>query len=439
MSTLGLAGRRRTVRRPSLWRQPPALAILAATLFNAGLCFLNTMVGGVGNSAAIGCEIVIIMSVLIYVAPTITYSRLLAIGAAVLFLISLAGIRALLGGGVDIKPVRDLLIPIAFFMLGAFASDLRQADRIVAALVAVVIAVGAFEYLFPDLFTRIFNVAGFYIERGTMAASQAQQSSDLFVSGMRPEGATGGRGLFPVLGNHRVSSIFLEPISAGNFGIVVFIWALTRSLMERRVAVALFVCAAVIIVMADSRFGANFCAFALVLALLPAAVRRVVVAVLPAAALVGLLVLPDLLSTRYGVDNGFIGRIILSGTILERFDTLNWLALSTPGFITSDSGYAYALGGFGIVGIAVFWAALMLLKGADGPFYLIRDLAAAYFAVLLCISNSPFTIKTGALLWFLVGVVSQNHRVFLRRVSGAKQAADGHAVGGAISVPRMPM
>jgi putative polymerase len=95
---------------------------------------------------------------------------------------------------------------------------------------------------------------------------------------------------------------------------------------------------------------------------------------------------------------------------------LNWLGLSAPGFITSDSGYAYALSGFGIVGIALFWIALMLLKGADHPFYLARDLSGAYFAILLCISNSPFTIKTGALLWFLVGVVSQNRRVIIDAV-----------------------
>lgn len=412
MSAVGFAGGRHAVaHRRSFWLQPETIAICVATLFNAGLCFVNTIAGGVGNSAVIGCEVVIIFAVMIYVFPTITYPRLLVIGGAILFLMALAVARTLLSGGVDIKPVRDLLIPIAFFLLGAAAPDLRRADRIVRVIVAVVVAVGAFEYFFPELFTRIFNVAGFYIERGTMAMTQASQSSDLFVSGLRPEGASGGRGLFPVLGNHRVSSIFLEPISAGNFGIVVFIWALTRSLMERRIFWGLFVCAGVIIVMADSRFGANFCALALILALLPAAIRKILVAMLPAMAIVGLLVLPDLLSARYGIDNGFIGRIILSGSILDKFAVLNWLGLSTPEFVTSDSGYAYALGGFGLVGIALFWTMLMLLRGKSGSFYLIRDLGAAYFAVLLCISNSPFTIKTGALLWFLVGAVSQNRLV----------------------------
>jgi putative polymerase len=223
---------------------------------------------------------------------------------------------------------------------------------------------------------------------------------------MRPEGAAGGRGLFPILGNHRVSSIFLEPVSAGNFGIVVFIWALVRSFMERRLFWGLFASAATIIIMSDSRFGANFCALCLLLAFLPAAVRTATVAVLPLFGLLALLILPGPLSVSYGVDNGFIGRIILSGRILERFDGLNWLGLKAPDFITSDSGYAYALGGFGIVGLLLFWMMLLLVKGSGGRFYLLRDLAGAYFAVLLCISNSPFTIKTGALLWFLTGALS---------------------------------
>jgi putative polymerase len=177
--------------------------------------------------------------------------------------------------------------------------------------------------------------------------------------------------------------------------------------MERKIFWGWFISAGVVIVMSDSRFGANFCAFGLLLALLPAAVRTGAVALLPVGALLSLLLLPTPLSAHYGIDNGFIGRIILSGRILERFDALNWLGVQAPDFITSDSGYAYALAGFGIAGLAFFWTMLLATKGRDDRFYLLRDLAGAYFATLLCISNSPFTIKTGALLWFLVGVLSR--------------------------------
>jgi putative polymerase len=224
-----------------------------------------------------------------------------------------------------------------------------------------------------------------------------------------------------------VSSIFLEPISAGNFGIVVFLWALVRSFMERRAFWGLYISAALIIVMADSRFGASFCALCLILAYLPAAIRTAMVAILPLCALLALVLLPEALSAHYGVDNGFIGRIILSGRILERFDGLNWLGLKAPDFITSDSGYAYALGGFGIVGLFAFWTMLLFLKGSGRHFYLLRDLTGAYLAALLCISNSPFTIKTGALLWFLIGVLS---RVDGREYRPAVIAPRGmHAIG----------
>lgn len=407
-------GHRILVSRKAFWLQPPTVAVLGAMLFNFVLCFVNTNAGGVGNGAVIGCEIAIITAVLFYTYPALTYPMFLAIGGALLYLIALSAVRFLLGSGVDVKPVRDLLIPIVFFLLGVGAHDVRAADKIVRVIVFIVIVVGVFEYFFPDVFTRFFNVASFYIERGAMGSAQAQQSSNLFVSGMRPEGASGGRGLLPFLGNHRVSSIFLEPISAGNFGIVVFIWGLVRSLMERRIFGGLIASAVLIVIMSDSRFGANFCVLCLLLAVLPAAIRTAAVAVLPIVALMGVVLLPGPLSAHYGVDNGFIGRIILSGRILERFDLLNWFGLQAPDFVTSDSGYAYALAGLGIVGIAIFWTMLLLLKGSNNRFYLFRDLAGAYFAVLLCISNSPFTIKTGALLWFLAGVLSRVDSFSLR-------------------------
>jgi hypothetical protein len=77
--------------------------------------------------------------------------------------------------------------------------------------------------------------------------------------------------------------------------------------------------------------------------------------------------------------------------------------------VTSDSGYAYTLAGIGIIGIVIFWVLLLSIRGYGRRFYLFRDMIGFFFALLLCISNSPFTIKTGALLWFLVGVLSRGY------------------------------
>ncbi|MBS0534804.1 MAG: hypothetical protein JSR72_12165 [Proteobacteria bacterium] len=422
-----------------MWLQPPAVAVIGATAFNFVLCLVNTNVGNVGAAAAIACELMIISAVLLYTYQRLTYTQLLVICGAVFYLVALSAGRLLLTGGADVKPIRDLLIPIAFFILGASAPDLKTADRIVRIAAFLVVAVGLFEYFLPDIYTRFCNIASFYVERGTMATSQAQQSSSLFVSGMRPEGAGGGRNLLPFLGNHRVSSIFLEPVSAGNFGVILFLWALVRSKMEHRFYGGLFASAVFTIVMSDSRFGAYFCVISVVLSLVPSAIRLAMVALAPVVGLLTIVFMPDILSQHFGVDNGFIGRIIMAGEILSRFDVLNWFGLRAAEFMMADSGYAYSVASIGVIGVALFWIMLLSTESRSRFFYIFRDLAAAYVAFLLCISNSPYTIKTGALMWFLAGVLSAAPAAATRRVlrsprpslhpgGGATRAAPAAAV-----------
>lgn len=403
------------VARQPFWLQPPTVAVIGATVFNFLLCLVNTNVTSVGSAAAIGCELIIISAVLLYTYQRLNYTQLLVICGAVFYLMALAAGRLLLSGNADVKPIRDLLIPIAFFILGAGAPDLKTADRIIGVIAFLVVLIGLFEYFLPDVFTRFCNIASFYVERGTMDAAQMQQSSSLFVSGMRPEGAGGGRNILPFLGNHRVSSIFLEPVSAGNFGIILFVWGMVRSMMERRLYWGLFAAAAFVIIMSDSRFGAYFCAIALLLAIVPSAIRYIMVALAPLVGVLTIAFLPDLLSNQFGMSNGFIGRIIMSGEILSRFDALTWFGLRAPEFGMADSGYAYSIASIGLIGMAIFWAMLLLTEGRSRFFYTFRDLAAAYVAFLLCISNSPYTIKTGALLWFLTGVLSAAPALLSRR------------------------
>jgi putative polymerase len=381
-------------------------AVLGAMTFNMVLCLVNTKVGVVGNGAIIACEIAIIAAVLLFAYPAIDTMGFLIVSSAMLYLLSLTAIRvAFQGEGLQIKPLRDLLIPIAFLFLGMRAADVRRADLLVRIAGFLVVTVGLIEYAFPDRFTEVFNIAKFYIDRGSMGASQAAQSSNLFISGMRPEGL-GGRNLLPFLGDHRVSSIFLEPISAGNFGIIAFMWGLVRSLQTRRVTWDFFVVAVVMIVLSDSRFGAMFCVMAALLALMPVALGAVMAASLPAAALLALLLLPDDLSKLHVVGNGFINRLILSGRFLGALDLQNWFGVKSPEFMPFDSGYAYAFIGVGVVGAVGFWAMLWAIEGTTWQFRLFRNLTGAYYGVLLCVSNSPFTIKTASLLWFLFGVLA---------------------------------
>ena len=404
--TFVVAGRRRETGVAQLSPRLSFVIVLGAMTFNMALCFVNTKVGGVGNAAIIGCEVVIVSTVLLLSYPVIDYARFLVVSSVLLYLIALAAVRtAFHGEGIQIKPVRDLLIPIAFFFFGMRAADIRRADLLVGIAAAIVVGVGLIEYAFPDRFTDVFNIARFYTDRGAMSNGQAPQASNLFISGMRPD-ALGGRNLLPFLGDHRVSSVFLEPISAGNFGIILFMWAMIRSLASGRLYWKTFAAAAVMIVLSDSRFGAMFCIVAAGIALLPPAIGAVVAGALPAVALTALIVLPEQLEKMHVVGNGFVSRLILSGHFIAALDLQNWLGIAMPDFQPFDSGYAYSFIGFGIVGAVALWIVFWLIGGRGWQFRTYRNLVGAYYGVLLCVSNSPYTIKTASLLWFLLGALS---------------------------------
>jgi putative polymerase len=391
-------------------RSPPPAAVFAVMLgamcFHMALCFVNTKVGGVGNGALIGSEIAILGTVLMLSYPAINYGQFLVVGGILLYIVALAAARtAVHAEPLGIKPARDLLIPIAFFFFGTRSADIRRADRLVAVAASIAVAVGVVEYAFPDRFTEVFNIAKFYVDRGAMHAGQSPQSSNLFISGMRPD-ALGGRNLLPFLGEHRVSSVFLEPISAGNFGIILFMWALVRSLARGRMYWGLFAAAAIMIVLSDSRFGAMFCILAACIAVLPPAIGAVIAMSLPGVALAALIFLPDHLEKMHVIGNGFVSRLILSGHFIGALDLQNWFGVMTPDFQPFDSGYAYSFIGFGIVGAAALWAVFWTIGGRGWQFRTYKNLVAAYYGVLLCVSNSPYTIKTASLLWFLLGLLS---------------------------------
>jgi putative polymerase len=398
---------------PMLGAWPATGLVLAAMLFNLLLCLVNTSVMGIGELHVVASEALILALVLLAAYRSIDHVQLILIGCAVLWPLSLASIRFVAGtdSTIDIKIVRDLAIPFAFFFLGMSVRNVRVADRIVAVATAIVLVFALFEYFWIDVFTRFFNIAKYYIARGTMEAKSTMQSADLFISGMRPAGAQGGRNLFPFLGDHRVSSVFLEPVSLGNFGVIAFIWALVRSKIEGRMYMGLMIGAAVLIVLADSRFGAYLCAIATIVAMLPIAWSTPLAVFLPLVSLVVLAVVPILVTGSYDpqnryIDNGFVGRFVLSARILSDFDLATWFGLKATAVQAFDSGYAYVISKIGIVGLVGCWFVLFAAKQGDRQFCLYRNLVAIYLGTILCVSNSPFTIKTGALLWLLLGIAA---------------------------------
>jgi putative polymerase len=173
-------------------------------------------------------------------------------------------------------------------------------------------------------------------------------------------------------------------------------------------------------IMADNRFGAFLCTAAFVASLLPSQYLRVALAITP------FVLIPALLGVGFlypdaEIDNSFSGRFLSSGHTLAGFDIWNWLGVGKTAE-DWDSGYAYTISRIGIFGFAAFWSLFMALKSASAQFQMYRAFCGLYFAAILCVSYSPYTIKTASLLWFLLGtlvIVRGNQRVSALTTDGA--------------------
>jgi putative polymerase len=157
-------------------------------------------------------------------------------------------------------------------------------------------------------------------------------------------------------------------------------------------------------VMADNRFGAYLCAAGFGASLLPSRYQRIALISAPFVLIPAQLGLAFLYPDAQ-VDNSLWGRFLSAGHTLAGFDIWNWLGVGKTA-ADWDSGYAYTISRIGILGFAAFWGLMMTLKSENAQFQMFRVFCGLYFAAILCVSYSPYTIKTASLLWFLLGALS---------------------------------
>ena len=302
-----------------------------------------------------------------------------------------------LRGEIDLKAVRDVLIPIGFYFMGTQVRDIRLADRLVTISIAIVLVFGLFEYFLTELYLDFFNVLGYFIARGSLTLEDTFGATrGLFISGLRPEPRT----LLSFLGLHRVSSVFLEPVSAGNFGAIVFAWALFRTDMRYRLVV--MAAAIATVVLADARFGFYTCILMTLMLPFYRLVAKPVWMVLPFL-LLALIAVYGLATGTDGGANDIAGRFKVTAAILTRLDLPVVLGIATTDEFTADSGLAYTLTKFGLFGFVALWAALVFAPFKDAKAWSFHSMVLIYLLLLMIISNSFFSIKTAALLWFVLG------------------------------------
>ncbi len=388
--------------------------LLAVVLHHWLLCLLHTR----GISVSVGR--VAMAEVLIYAACIPLLLSRLTLGALIAVFVALgaSGLLALFRGGYfDPKAARDLLIPLVFVWAGrSFAQGgSRSLDRPLLVVTAVVVAVGLAQAAVPDLYNRFFNTFSYYTSLGGINASSAQVTGQsVTLNGMRPEGI--GRTLLPqLLGSQRVSSVFLEPVSLGNFAVILLAYGLAKPWREWRVGAWFVLAALVLITLADSRFGLYMTGLLVLLRLFMRGRAHALAFVFP---LLGACMLLLLANYAPSAGDNLLGRMTVSGQHLSAFDEWNLLGVRDYATSFGDMGYAYLISRFSLLGAALMWVCVFALPLPDEPARRFRTFLSAYTTLILCVSGtSLFALKTAGVMWFVFGAMS------MRRIDQTKEVS----------------
>ena len=377
----------------------PLVIVILAVLFNAVLSIVNAHLMPLSPNAVIGVEVILVLAAH---AVVIRHFRdQMAPWYAMIFVIVLFSLaRGVVTGSFDPKFARDALLIPTFVLLGMTVSQSRL-PTLVIWLQAIVLGFLFFEAAFTDAYASLFDIRGYYVATRGLEESSFYAGSDLFVNSMRP-----GERFFSFIDLHRMSSVLLEPVSLGNYVVIItaFVSAFYRQLSGRATAF-LIVSNIILVIGCDGRLAAVSSVIVILVALAaPYLPRKSAVLYLPLAMLaaVGLIV-----ALNPPLDDNFQGRIAITVDLLSRYDLVEWLGLSNEMLGKAvDSGIAYTVATQSAVGLFAFWT--FLTFGAnERTLEQVKFLhcLCVYLALTMLVSYSLFSIKTGALLWFIYGAL----------------------------------
>ncbi len=398
------------------WRNRIAgLLLLFAVGYNFLLAIVNAQLFAIGPSAAYAAELVAYAGCFLLGVGTLDRNGMALVLAGIGGLVLLNLARTLVLWEVDLKFLRDALVPFAFLMLGtAYRGSL---PRLLLWLALVVVLVAAFEMAFPTLYGDLVDPRSYFINtRGAVEEDFWNPDSNLNVNATRP----GERIWLAGMTLPRASSVFVEPVTMGNFIIFFAAVALTfrRALgvggQVLSLAVVLF-----LLIASDGRLATATCLMMLVLAPL---FRRLDQS-LSMLVFMGVVAGGWLLVRLAGVEayeDTLLGRIYVTVDALSNMSPRAWLGLDLGAPYTySDSGIAYFIASQSLATVLAFlvgYAFLLRMPTTHGQLF--KNLFIFAFALSLLVSNSYFSIKTGALWWFACGYLWQ---VQAGRVAAARR------------------
>jgi putative polymerase len=378
--------------------------LIFAVIFNAILSVVNGHVMALDRGFVVLTEIVVYAATLSIVV--MNADRKMLPWFLLAFFIVLNGLLLCLGNGAfNPKYMRDVLAIPTFIMLGMSFSS-RSLTRPVVLLQTIVLAVALLEALSPAIYSEIFQVLKYYVNTRDFGTTSFWNSdSTLFVSATRP-----GDRFFGFVNLHRLSSVFLEPVSLGNYCVIIAIF-LIAYWHELSVAMRSYLAGSTLALLigCDGRLAAISI---LIIWAVTTCARKISsrwsVLYLPIILLLSSLIVWNL-NPDPTADN-FAGRVAGSIGTLSQIDFMGLLGFDAQSSgQAADSGIAYFVLTQSFIGVTIIWLSICLLPVGLSYFTRLYVHGIAMFVPLtLMVSYSLFSIKVASLMWFCFGYFFMN-------------------------------
>lgn len=379
----------------------PVALVLAAVLFNAVFAIVNARVRPIGGGPIILAEVVIValahLHVLRHFQERMVKWYFLALAVAMFAILRIAVTE-----NVDAKYFRDIFLIITFVLLGMTSNE-RRAVQMMLILQVFVIGGILLEAICLPCYSDFFAPKEFYIStRGISEDEFTNLTSDLYVSATRPEAR-----FLPFFDLHRMSSVFLEPVSLGNFMIVTV--AFTAAFWNKMSMAARTFCvfSAILMLLASDGRLAAMATLAIIAMSLAHRIMPRHASLLFIPLIVGLaLVFTEIGQLKSGVDD-LTGRIAYAAELITELNVADIAGLSDRVLAESvDAGVVYLIITQSLLGLALVWG--MIALSADESTReqkVYKNGLLLYLALTMIVSYSYLSIKTAAPIWFVYGAL----------------------------------
>lgn len=371
------------------------LLLFSALLYQTFFCFVNTHFFRITPSFLMLTEIVLLSGVAAFFIRGPISLKMLSL---LVLVFANAFVLVIFQQFFEPKTIRNLMIPILILWLGAQYNNKIPTDKLLKYFTFIVIAVGLVEFVLPSIYQMFFNVIEYQVATGRATDIAIKYSEGSFaMNGTR----WGGRNLLPFLGDHRTSSVFLETVNMGNFGVLIACWGLSKKNIKS--GLFFLVAAFVIAVLADSRFASTLITLLILMRfLLPLKALEITAYLSPLL----ILLVCFYLYTPENMDD-FKSRLGTTGYYILNFKASEFFGLSNYHYsMFVDQGYAYLIHFTGITLALIMWFSYCRLKMVSDEGRVFKSLFGVLIAANLAISgDSIFSFKWVPIAWFLLGTL----------------------------------